>query len=156
MGRLARVVSGGRSQDIIHDGRLAVGDEKQEPEQASGGPVKTTLDLSCFIWFNGQRSQGRRGKWMSIGVRGEVSISHEIGKELPEDTRVEFFLNKKGTILVMREKLNGLHVRQTKKSEARRVSCTSLKNTLLDLGVQLPARFVAEWEPELQAWVGRR
>lgn len=156
MGRLARAVSGGRSRDIVTDGRLAIIDEPaKEPEQANG-PVKTTLDLSCFIKFDGQKSQGRRGKWMSMGVRGELGISHEIGKTLPESAMAEFYLNRKGTILVMRESINGIPLRKTNKSEARKAFCHALKVKLQELGVKLPARFIAEWDAELGAWVGRR
>ena len=93
MPRLTRDLPGGRSQDIITDAAVPVihEDNFEEEVKAKSGPVKTKLDLSQFYKFDGQKSQGCRGKWMSMGVRGEISISHEIGQTLPEDARAEFF-----------------------------------------------------------------
>ncbi len=158
MPRLAKVLSGGRSQDIITEAAVPVAHEDNLEEEAKtkSGPVTTKLDLSQFYKFDGQKSQGQRGKWMSMGVRGEISISHEIGRTLPDDAKAEFFLNRKGTILVMRESVNGISLRKTRKSESRRAGCHALKIKMQELGIQFPARFVAEWDPELRAWVGRR
>jgi len=157
MSRLAQIVSGGRSQDIIPVGRLAITDRplETEPEQPSS-PVKTTLDLSCFTRFSAQIGQGRRGKWMSVNKRAEVTISHEIGLTLPEEVTVEFFLNRKGTILAMKQSVDGIALRKPTKTRSRKATCRALMETLLDLGVVLPVRFATEWDPELQAWVGRR
>jgi hypothetical protein len=157
MGKLIRELPGGRSQDIITDGRLAIIGEPQGPEpEAEPGPVKTKLDLSLFDKFDGQSVQGKRGKWMSMNVRGDITISHDIGKTLPEDAIVEFYLNRKGNILVMRQSLNGIALCKATRSESRRVSCIALKTRMQELDIKLPARYVTKWDEELRAWVGRR
>lgn len=154
MPRLAKLVDQHISQDIITGGPKISLDCDVEPEQANG-PVKTTLDLSEFIRFDGQKSQSQRGKWIGINQR-DITISHEIGKTLPPESKVEFYLNRKGTILVLKTSINGLPVRAEGKGKTKHVSCKALKDTLLKIGIQLPVRFTAEWDDELKAWVGRR
>lgn len=153
---LRAVLPGNRSQDIITTTGLTLATPPGEhgPEVLAG-PVKTSLDLSQFIMFNGQKTRGRRGKWMSVNTRGDITISDEIGREIKGEM-AKFYLNRKGTILVMKESLDGIRLRHDKRSNARHASCTPLKNKLIELGVKPVARFVAEWDEELKAWVGRR
>lgn len=134
-------------------------DKLEERKQKESGPVKTSLDLNEFLVFNGKDAfQGRRGKWLTVDKMGGVVVTHEIGKTLPVEAMVELRLNRRGNILVMKEAPGGLPAKPIypKRGMARRIPCAALKKTLLELGVTLPARFVAEWDEELKAWVGRR
>lgn len=139
----------------------------QDDEQTSQppNPVKTRLDLSFFQRFEGtgRQGQGYRGKWFRVYKGVEVGISAEIGKTLPDDALLELLLNRTGTILVARESPNGIRFRrnyqkegQQHKGKAGRVTCKALVNALLELNVELPVVFKAEWDEELKAWVGRR
>lgn len=66
----------------------------------------------------------------------------------------------RGTILVMREEPDGMPLtkmyKTTQRSLMRRCTCREIARALEQAGVKLPARFIAEWDEELQAWVGRR
>lgn len=131
----------------------------EERKKQESGPVKTSLALEEFMAFEASSSQNRRGKWLSVNIRGEVIVSHEIGKVLPPEAIVELLLNQAGTILVMRESPTGMLARiiyLKGRGMARRIICHPLKKALLDLGVTLPARFAATWSEEHKAWVGKR
>ena len=125
---------------------------------AKSGPVKTSLDLGSFLRFDGKNSQGRKGKWLNVNNNGGVTISSEIGKALSDGALVELLLNRRGTILVLRESLQGISFRRThsKRSHGCQVSCKALKAQLMEMDIPLPVRFVAEWDEDLRAWVGRR
>jgi hypothetical protein len=155
MPRLARLVEQHISQDIITGGPKILLDNEAEPEaEKASGPVKTTLDLSQFIKFDSLTSKSQFGKWIGVNQR-EIVISYEISKNLPPESKVEFYLNRKGTILVLKTSLNGLPVRSESKGKTKCVSCKALIDTLLKMGLQLPVRYIAEWDEDLQAWVGR-
>lgn len=131
----------------------------EERKQKESGPVKTSLALEEFVTFEASSSQNRRGKWLSVNGRGEVIVSHEIGKTLPPEAAIELRLNRAGTILVMKESPTGMPARiiyLKDRGMARRIVCHPLKKALLDLEVTLPVRFAATWDEELRAWVGRR
>ena len=139
--------------------------DDEQTQTHSPNPVKTTLDLSFFQRFEGtgRQGQGYRGKWFKVYKGVEVGISAEIGKTLPDDALLELLLNRTGTILVVRESPNGIRLRryhqkegQQHKGKAGRVTCKALVNALLELNVELPVVFKAEWDEELKAWVGRR
>lgn len=156
MNRLADAFSGGRSQDIIQDIRVL--EKPKEMGEPEAGPVKTTLDLSCFTRFGRKEYRGQKGRWIKVNPNGEIVISNSIGKELPDDADVELFLNKKGTILVMKkcEKGRGLPLGKVRGCRTRRTNCGKLKKVLLDLGLKLPVKFITEWDEELKAWAGKR
>lgn len=162
MGKLAELLEQATSSDVVAAPAKNENCDKDywdRRKREESGPVKETLDLSQFIRFDKSSAgyQGTKGKWFGVDVRGKVYISHEIGRHFEAGTKVEFYLNKKGTILVMRESEKGLPLALTgKKSMAKWVSCRALKKTLEKIGVKIPVRFDAEWNEELQAWVGRR
>jgi hypothetical protein len=164
MPRLAKALSGGRSRDIITDERFAIIDEPQEkePEQANG-PVKTTLDLSLFKRFDvkSQSLRGRHdGKWFRVDQKGNITLTDALSREFSDDAKVAIYLNSKGNILVMREEPDGIQLtkmyKTTPRSVMRRCTCREIARTLEQIGVKLPVRFMAEWDEELGAWVGRR
>lgn len=159
-GTLAAVCDRRASRDIISNGP-AVGTGSAPEEEGywakrareESGPVKTMLDLTEFIRFS---QSAPRGGFIKVSS-SDITISHGIGKNYEPGAMVELLLNKKGTILVMRETQKGMPLRLAgPKSSAKRVSCRELINTLKALGVELPVRFYAEWDEELKAWVGRR
>lgn len=165
-GTIGALVGKGASGDIL-PGRGAVPDPRATSEavekelerrvREESGPVKTVLDLSEFICFSQSATRGARGEFIRVSSK-DVTISHGIGKNYEPGTRVELLLNRKGTILVVREaKKGGMPLRAFgPKSKAKRVACRELINTLKTLGVELPAKFYAYWDEELKAWVGRR
>lgn len=161
MGKLAELLEQATSNDrfVVYTKTEQGEDNLERRKKAESGPVKETLDLNQFTRFNIKSSKyrGRSGVWLSVDTRGDVGISHEIGKNYQPGTTVEFFLNKKGTILVMRPASDGIPMRNyCRKSGAKKCCCKALRNTLRDLGVELPVRFWARWDEQLQAWVGRR
>ena len=105
--------------------------------------------LTTGLWFTQRRSKD---------ARSDVGICHEIGKQYQPGTPVEFFLNKKGNILVMRPASDGIPMRSAAgiRSGAKKCACKVLRNMLENMGVELPVRFWARWDEELKAWVGRR
>lgn len=129
--------------------------EKEVRERS--GQVKTTLDLSMFTWFTerNRNTKGRLGKWITVNKTGTINISAGIGCQLPTEVKMAFLLNKKGTILVMKPDPNGLLLRKSTKSPARLANCAALRNKLIECGIKIPAKFTAEWDEELRAWVGR-
>jgi len=164
MSRLYEALNRRQSQDVIRQVELPVAREEESRLERrireEAGPVRTTLDLSNFLVFNKSSQRATKGEfWIKVDSKGGVYLSHEIGKQVNWE-RVEILLNRKGTIIVVREggdeglKLYGEgHGNRTK---AKRAGCTALAHTLKKLGVQLPVKFKAEYDPELQAWVGRR
>ncbi|SMB97990.1 hypothetical protein SAMN00808754_2061 [Thermanaeromonas toyohensis ToBE] len=98
--------------------------------------------------------------WITISPRGDVRLSSLLGANFQDGERIELLLNKKGTILVLRPAPTGLRFRMErpkgKKTQAKRVCCRALAEKLKELGISLPTRFRAEWNDELQLWVGRR
>lgn len=130
----------------------------EERARKESGPVKNTFDLEQFTVFDAQAGYRGKGKWLTVDKWGAVVVSSEIGKVLPSEATVELRLNRKGTILIMRESPTGLPAKviYSKRGMARRIACYLLKKALLDLGVTLPVRFAATWDPELGAWVGKR
>jgi len=165
MGKLAEVLERTTSRDVIctgfevYDGRKAT-EELENKKSKYSGPVKETLDLSLFECFNASTCssfQGRTGAWFTVNKRGEIRLSHEIGKDYEVGATVEFYLNKPGTILVMREAKNGFPLKAAdSKSLSKRLTCRELGSALEKKGVELPVRFVAAWDEGLKAWVGRR
>jgi hypothetical protein len=121
--------------------------------------VTTELDLNQFTVFNRYttKCRGEKGRWFSVNVRNEVCFSQEIGRNYEPGDTIEFLLNKKGTILVVRKSGDGLPlIKSGGKKQSKRVTCKSLRETLGQLGIKIPVRFWAEWNEELQAWIGRR
>lgn len=137
-------------------------DDLEQRSQAESGPVETKLDISLFAAFNRDTvpCRGRKGAWISVSPTGEILLSSLIGEFYGEKARFfEAFLNKKGTIIVVRENAaKGFPARtyRSRKTQSKVFSCAYLKDELVKLGVKLPVRFYAEWDEGLKAWVGRR
>lgn len=122
-------------------------------------PVTATIDLSLFTIYDAScQTYGRRGDMtITVDKRGVVNISHEIGKVFSAE-KAELRMNKRGTMLAVLASPRGIPVRSSGngKSMAKRVNCQRLKDDLLSLGVELPVKFVTEWNEQLQAWIGKR
>ncbi len=166
MGELAEILERATSNDrfVVYAPERNDKEEEDKLERrkrAESGPVTTKLDLTQFTVFNRDTVlfRGRRGKWISVTATGEVFFSHEIGKNCADSAKFEVLLNRKGTILIVRENpQKGFPSRPSsaKKTRSKLVSCSAVKNALIKLGVKLPVRFYAEWDEELKAWVGKR
>lgn len=161
--RLYETVNRRQSQDVIVPLEVPVAREEESRLERrireETRPVKTTLDLSSFAVFNRTCQKVVKGEpWIRVDSKGGVYLSHEIGQQVNWE-RVEILLNPKGTIIVVREsdeKGLKLYRERATKTKAKRTNCSALACTLKQLGVELPVKFKAEYDPELQAWVGRR
>ena len=166
MGRLYETVNRRQSQDVIKNIEIPVAHEEESRLEKrireESGPVKTWLDLSEFMVFGAGRykATSQSEHWITISPRGDVRLSSRLGAHFQNGERIEVLLNRKGTILVLRPAPTGLSFRaerpEGKKTQAKRVCCKALAEKLKELGISLPARFRAEWNDELQLWVGRR
>ena len=121
-------------------------------------PVVTKLDLSSFVVFNASNAMTtRNAAYITVTKTGKVTMSAEVGKRYRAGETIEVLFNQVGTILVIRSSGTGIRCRQNgKNSEGKIISCASAKVYLESNQIPLPARFRAEWEEELQAWVGRQ
>lgn len=133
-------------------------EELESLKHEKSGPVKTTFDLKRFTVFDGASGIGRREKWITVRLDGRIYLSHEIGKTFPPEVKLEALLNSPGNIILVRESRKGITVRSAYRghSQARAFRCHALKERLVNLGVNLPVRFIAEWDDEQKMWVGRR
>lgn len=159
MGELAQILDYGRSGDILLNDQEGLEDKHlEERMRQESGPVKTTLDLSQFMVFN-RNSYQRGTAALTVKACGRVYISSALGAKLKLGAKVEFLLNRKGTILVMREAKDGFTIYRGhghERLQAKAVSCRALARTLKEMGAEFPVRFRVEWDDDLQAWVGRK
>jgi len=167
MGKLADALNQAVSNDVITPNFEVYNARERERELEEkkarhSGPVKEKIDLSLFECFNittCHMYRTRHGLWITVSKNGEVRISHEIGKHYEVGATVELLLNRAGTILVMRESRNGFALKASesdnKKSLSKRFNCKDISTALEKKGIQLPVRFVVNWDDDLKAWVGR-
>jgi hypothetical protein len=94
---------------------------------------------------------------VTVTEKGDLYISNYVGSQIKGD-QVIILLNDKGNILVIREvESNGLRLRTAKgKVNAKCVSCRALTKAMKDRGVNLPARFRARFDRDVNGWVCRR
>jgi hypothetical protein len=110
-------------------------------------------------WLRIKRNYtGTKENAISIDKRGTVRLLSDVGSAFKLGDRVEFFLSPDKTRLALRktDDADGFRLRSENKSKAKICNCGELKNLLLEAGVELPARFAAQWGERLQAWIGRR
>lgn len=173
MGRLARALDRGGSNDILQGNTVTIEPEESrkhldERVKKESGPVKTKLDLSLFEAF-GADEQSRQGShnamWVKVDKRGNIIFTDAFSRNFPEGAKVMIYLNPKGNIMVIREEEGGMPLQylysekaRTKiKSQAKRCGAARIARALTAKSVNLPARFMIEgWDDELKAWVGRR
>jgi len=123
-----------------------------EPEQVVTNE-RRKLDLSLFKRYKVQDMRGRRGgSWLSVAPVGLLRFSAEASKYLEEGQRVGLYLNKAGTILVVKEEEDGFPVlppaKKNGKDKSKRVHCKPLADDLQAAGIELPARFEVKWDEE--------
>lgn len=167
MSRLARALGGGSSGDILPRTAPIKPEEAKEyldeRVRKESRPVRTKLDLEFFKRFaaKDQSLRGRHtGKWFRIGKRGDITLTNALSREFEDGAKVGVYVNNKGSILVMKEEEDGIPLtrmyKTSPRSMMRRCSCKEIGRALEQAGVTLPARFMAEWDADLGAWVGRR
>lgn len=128
------------------------------------GPVKLVFDLSQFTEYGESSYFKPTQKQPLISVRknGVIRLSCEIGDTIKDDQTVKLYLNKKGNILIVKPVVEGgLKFNLNKNSSERgRVMHTSSRRLVYDLikvgCSEFPVRFKAEWNNDMQAWIGRR
>jgi len=154
MSRLARAVEKSSSGDIIHSrGIFEKKDRLEERIEAEKGSVKSSLDLSLFKKFDAaSRKIRKRANRVIIYKGGIIALSKAVTEKFPVGSSVEFLLNKKGNILVIRRAENGIALRNEDRPV---VNCAALKNELLGKGYKIPVTYKIEWDEELDGWVGR-
>ncbi|MGL5512581.1 MAG: hypothetical protein ACRDBM_04990 [Sporomusa sp.] len=123
-------------------------------------PCKTTLNLKEFTKFDARNSRLNQGAYIRI-CKDNITISAVIGQKYTSEDKVSLFINKKGNILVMQSdpSENGLKIRSQQgrgASLSKFIACRALVKHAKALGLELPLRFLATYDEELQAWVGRR
>ena len=83
-----------------------------------------------------------------------------LSEKFKDGAKVAIYLNQKCTLMVVREEPNGIPLVKLSKAaprrSIRRCTCREIARTLEQAGVKLPTRFVAAWDDELKAWVGKR
>lgn len=121
-------------------------------------PMHTALDLSEFTVFNASNSIGSRdSKTITIGKSGRVTLSSSIGATFDVGTKIEILINKKANIVVVRQSDNGITCRLNGgQTQGKVFTCKALFHHLEDSKIELPAKFRAEYDKEIQSWVGRR
>ncbi|MBP2638289.1 MAG: hypothetical protein H6Q72_4196 [Firmicutes bacterium] len=128
--------------------------EKKQEESFNACKVK--LNLNDFIKFDATNSRLSQGSYIRV-TKDKVTISSVVGNHFKNNEEVELLINKKGNIILLRKARNGLKVKpQGSKTTSKFVACKAVIRYLLNMAVQLPAQYNAEWDDELQAWVGRR
>lgn len=127
------------------------------PERS--GPVATRLDLSQFTVYDSSKAGQRRGKWVRVAANGAIVFSNELGAHYESGSAVELMVNRKGTIIVVRDATTGkglvLREDHPGRTKAKRTSCSALARQLQEAGIELPAKYRAAWDDELKAWVAR-
>ncbi|WP_371366260.1 RNA polymerase sigma factor FliA [Sporomusa rhizae] len=127
---------------------------KKVPE----APTVTKLDLSSFIVFNANNAMvTRNSAYITVTKNGKITMSSEVGKKFKTGETLEILLNQAGNIIVVRSSTSGIRCRQNgKNSEGKIISCANAKLFMESKKMALPARFRAEWDEEILAWVGRQ
>lgn len=111
-------------------------------------------------WLKVERKNfvGQKEKMITVDKRGTVRLLSCVGSNFQPGDRVEFFLSPDKRQLAVRKvnSASGFKLRADSKSPAKMCNCAELRSLLQGAGIELPARFEAEWDEHLQAWVGRR
>jgi hypothetical protein len=130
---------------------------QHENKIAEAGKVLTKLDLTAFIKFDASNAGTKDSYTISVLKRGQVTVSAAVGKGYDLGTKLEVLVNRKGNIIIVRPSNNGIACHSNGAgSKSKALSCKSVINYFLDNGIELPARFRAEYDEALQAWVGRK
>lgn len=167
MSRLAKMLEHGKSSDILSMNIAPVELEErrklEEKARKESGTVSTKLDLSLFRRFDAsnQAIRNRRdSNWFYIDNRGNINLTVSLSEKFKDGAKVAIYLNQKCTLMVVREEPNGIPLVKLSKAaprrSIRRCTCREIARMLEQAGVKLPTRFVAAWDDELKAWVGRR
>jgi RNA polymerase sigma factor (sigma-70 family) len=125
---------------------------------AADAPTVTKIDLSLFVVFNAANTLITRNTAnIAVTKTGKVTMSAMVGKQFEFGEKIEVLLNQVGNIIVVRRSDIGIPCRKNgKDSEGKLVSCASAKLFLESKQVPLPVRYRAEWDTDLNAWVGRK
>ncbi len=115
-------------------------------------PVTTSIDLSCFTVFN--KRTVRDDGTITVSPKGMIRLSAGIARAMKTGDTVEILLNKAVTIIAVRQSPDGFPIKVGKSEGC--CSSTTVAKALQAKEVELPAKFVTEWDENLQAWVGRR
>jgi len=122
-------------------------------------PVNTALDLSEFLVFDASNSAGNREcHTITISKIGKVNLSAAIGAKYQTGTKLEVLVNKKCNIIIVRPSNNGIACRPNggQQTQGKQIACKSLLHHLEPLKIPLPLRFKAEFNANINGWVGRK
>lgn len=162
MARLAEVIGGSRSSDILtlREPTLAKKEERTRPEPA--GEVRTTIDLSLCERFASAHSGARvKDAFISVTRRHQVYMGGLVGASFKPGDRIACYLSPDGSILALRKEDDGIPCRPApmkrgKDSKMAKVfACAALVHALERRGLTLAVRYDATWDEHLKAWVGR-
>ena len=130
---------------------------KEQPQPAPQpieDPTPTpapTLALSGFLRFDGAKVDTSA---ITIGKKG-IYITGDMTKSIEPNAKMTILLAKDGASLLLIPSTNGLPCRNDK-SSGKMISTIKVVRAAEGMGLTLPARFNAEWDGGIGAWVGRR
>jgi len=142
----------GRSEPVPTRRIIKTGSEESSP-------INTALDLSEFLVFDASNSAGNREcHTITISKIGKVNLSAAIGAKYQTGTKLEVLVNKKCNIIIIRPSNNGIACRPNggQQTQGKQIACKSLLHHLEPLKIPLPLRFKAEFDANINGWVGRK
>jgi len=134
-----------RTSGIQYDSRL-------EPSK-----VNSSFDLAEFEVFDATNVGASESHTINVLKRGAITLSAAIGSGIELGTRLEVLVNKKGNIIVIRKAINGIACRPNgSRTKSKFLACKAILKHFEKNDIELPVKFRAEYDENMQAWVGRR
>ncbi len=167
------MLSNGYSSDIIlnvnaHEPRQREESGLDKRKQEESGAVDTKLNLKLFTKITPCKGAGKKSAkaLITVSPSGDIRITvkalesapNEIQKRVDADRRIraEVFVNKKRNIIVIRPSDDISTSFTFRNTRASKTLSVRIKRISSILGISESTRYQAAWDPELQAWVGRR